>query len=355
MEKENIQRQETELKENKNIGKGGVYQIKNKLNGKIYIGSSCNMEARWRAHRNHFLNGGHENKHLRNYIKKLRGETEITESKIDEIFHFGCLEYEDDLVKRFAIEQEYLTLLFDDGKMCYNHKKFAGPQYNYLSSDPESTREKLSIALKAKWSDARYRAKMCIINAQKARKPDTILKMSNSLKKKWSDPVFKAERKIIYNSPEHKEKISIAVKKTLEIKLRDNPEFKKTQLENLKRAINRPEIKRKAKESKIKRGEIKPFFLISNTGTIFYIESFKLWLKEHKLGPIGISEVRDGKKLEHKGYRLHISPEVISKENQKFFNISKMANLYVINCDKHLYILSDKTYRENAMRKIQNL
>ena len=39
--------------------KGGVYQIVNKLNGKIYIGSSKNMEKRWHKHKRLLMSGKH--------------------------------------------------------------------------------------------------------------------------------------------------------------------------------------------------------------------------------------------------------------------------------------------------------
>lgn len=40
--------------------------IRNTANGRIYIGSSFNMPARWRGHRNALHRGKHENKHLQN-------------------------------------------------------------------------------------------------------------------------------------------------------------------------------------------------------------------------------------------------------------------------------------------------
>ena len=363
MEKESAKKQETGLKVNKNAGKGGVYQIKNKLNGKIYIGSSNNMEIRWIKHKRLLMIGRHENKHLRNYMNKVKKEKNISENTLNEIFHFGCIEYEDDLVKRFALEQEYLTLLFDGGKMCYNHQKIANPQYNYTPSDPESTKKKKSIALKTRCNDEEYRKRLSIRAETMWSNPEYRTKKTNILKKMWADPIFKAKKTAIRNSPEYKKNMSIAIKKTWEneeyrkkvIASMNSPESKKKKCKNAKIARNHPETKRKLTESQIKNGQVKPFFLINNIGILFYVESITQWSRKHKLNALGIAQLKDGKRAQYKGYKLYMSPEAVSKENQKFFNTSKSADLHVIKPDKYLFILSDRAYRENMIKKIKIL
>lgn len=42
----------------------GVYEIRNTLNNKVYIGSSINVSKRLNAHRNHLKRGAHESIHL---------------------------------------------------------------------------------------------------------------------------------------------------------------------------------------------------------------------------------------------------------------------------------------------------
>lgn len=44
--------------------RSGVYQITNRVNGKIYIGSSCDMKRRLRQHVLQLRRGAHENKFL---------------------------------------------------------------------------------------------------------------------------------------------------------------------------------------------------------------------------------------------------------------------------------------------------
>jgi len=44
--------------------KSGIYQIRNKKNGKVYIGSTANFKKRWRVHRSSLRGGYHFNEHL---------------------------------------------------------------------------------------------------------------------------------------------------------------------------------------------------------------------------------------------------------------------------------------------------
>ncbi|QIW88501.1 hypothetical protein [Pseudanabaena phage PA-SR01] len=44
----------------------GIYQIINKENGKIYIGSTLNFKMRFRGHKSELRRGIHGNAHLQN-------------------------------------------------------------------------------------------------------------------------------------------------------------------------------------------------------------------------------------------------------------------------------------------------
>ncbi len=94
----------------------GIYQIKNKLNGKVYIGSTARgFEARFREHRNNLK--GNENKpnaHLQNAWNKYGADS----------FVFETLDVVDgeELV---PIEQAYLDF-FDPE---YNISKVAGSSF----------------------------------------------------------------------------------------------------------------------------------------------------------------------------------------------------------------------------------
>jgi group I intron endonuclease len=76
----------------------GVYLIKNKINGKIYIGSSNNIRKRWNEHKNDLRNDEHHSKHLQKSYKKYGIEN----------FEFLILEEVQSAIGLFALEQQYL-------------------------------------------------------------------------------------------------------------------------------------------------------------------------------------------------------------------------------------------------------
>lgn len=84
----------------------GIYQIRCKPNGKIYIGSAVNLFDRWRKHRQSLRLGKHKNRHLQQSWEKY-GE---------EGFEFIVLEYvpRSDLLRA---EQEWI-----DKTRCTNRK-----------------------------------------------------------------------------------------------------------------------------------------------------------------------------------------------------------------------------------------
>lgn len=52
-----------------------VYVIKSTTNGKMYIGSSCNLRRRIRDHLRNLERGTHKNKHLQSAFNKYGGDT----------------------------------------------------------------------------------------------------------------------------------------------------------------------------------------------------------------------------------------------------------------------------------------
>jgi len=91
----------------------GIYQIKNKINGHLYLGSSCDMPRRWQQHRNSLNGNRHDNRYLQNAWNKY-GEKVFV---LDVILEMP----QSTLGERFEKEQEYL----DSKKYQYNIKKQA--------------------------------------------------------------------------------------------------------------------------------------------------------------------------------------------------------------------------------------
>ncbi len=88
----------------------GIYQIRNKINNKRYVGSSNNIEFRWRKHISFLTRNKHPNKHLQGAWNKYGKDSfEFTVLLI-------CVEDE-------LLDQEQTCL---DVKSEYNISKLAG-------------------------------------------------------------------------------------------------------------------------------------------------------------------------------------------------------------------------------------
>ena len=73
--------------------KSGIYQIRNLVNGKVYVGSAVNLQHRRREHRSDLRNGNHHSIKLQRAYNKY-GESsfafEILEIRSCRRFCFSC-------------------------------------------------------------------------------------------------------------------------------------------------------------------------------------------------------------------------------------------------------------------------
>jgi len=96
----------------------GIYQIRNLINDKIYIGSSENVEYRWKRHRRDLKRNAHHSNHLQNAWNKYGEEN----------FVFEILEKVKDKNNLLEEEQKYIDFLFPK----YNVYTTAGSSRGYL-------------------------------------------------------------------------------------------------------------------------------------------------------------------------------------------------------------------------------
>ena len=108
----------------------GIYQIKNTINGKCYIGSAVDLKKRWRNHLSALRRRGHYNKHLQRAFDKY-GEATFT---------FSILEQIEDTSQLIIHEQHYLGVLNSE----YNILPFAGNSLGFRHTDEALA--KMSIA-----------------------------------------------------------------------------------------------------------------------------------------------------------------------------------------------------------------
>lgn len=106
--------------------KSGVYKITNVINNRFYIGSSFNIESRWKQHQRCLKAGNHQNGNMQSDFN-LYGEN---------AFSYSVVEVTEDYINK---EQELLDIYHDNGNMCYNISKSAEHPGNEIS--PERMKE----------------------------------------------------------------------------------------------------------------------------------------------------------------------------------------------------------------------
>jgi group I intron endonuclease len=152
---------------------GGIYQIKNTNNNKIYIGSSACFQVRWSQHKKELSVGKHPNKHLQSAYN-IDGP---------DAWHFTVLEVvvaetkETGKIARKAAEQVWIDKHY--GPECYNIKSKADTsRADVPSKDPSKTFELLSLHAKKLWSDPEMRAKFSAVHKGKKVSAETRAKQS---------------------------------------------------------------------------------------------------------------------------------------------------------------------------------
>ena len=123
----------------------GIYMIQNKVNGKIYIGQSVNIEKRWKNHKSELRGNHHDNEHLQHAWNKY-GEDN---------FEFTVI-CECDENQLNAREEYYIfELMSYDRRVGYNRTYGGGS-----GLPTEETRQKRSEIQKIRMSNPEIRKKI---------------------------------------------------------------------------------------------------------------------------------------------------------------------------------------------------
>lgn len=183
----------------------GIYHIKNLATGRLYIGSSCNVEARVSRHKVLLRSGKHWARRLQNSWNK-RGENS---------FEFKLVEEVADSIFLLAREQFWIWRT-EAHKNGYNTLEMPDRLSGYKHS--EETLRKLSISQKAAWRKPRkpkppmrpeVRAKMGLSRIGKKLPVDLVarmadgrrgLKRSDETRKRMSDAQRKTRALGLYNN-----------------------------------------------------------------------------------------------------------------------------------------------------------
>jgi group I intron endonuclease len=132
----------------------GIYQIRNTVNGKVYIGSAVNIKKRWGAHLFLLAKGSHHSPHLRNAWKNDGAAA----------FVWEILELVPDKSKLIAAEQKWIDRArsYDD-VFGYNISRVAGSKLG-LKHTPEA-RAKIAAGHAGRYPTQETRAKMSAAHA----------------------------------------------------------------------------------------------------------------------------------------------------------------------------------------------
>lgn len=248
--------------------KGGVYKILNKVNGRVYIGSSKRIDKRIKRHQHELKTGTHHNKFLQNDFNKLEKEMMS--------FEFSVIEYEDDYENRIKLEYKYIELFSKEKDRCYNHDKKpkALKDGECFKNSIEETKKKISESLKKVYKN-----------------PESAKRKSEASKAAWMNKESREKR-------------------ILAIKTAHSKEETKEKMANIVRDQWADDEKRKSLiEARIKSGRIKPFKVIKD-GEIIEIINLSQWCRENGMCEDSLFRLREGKTKKHKGMTLYIDPEV---------------------------------------------
>jgi group I intron endonuclease len=176
----------------------GIYVIKNKINSKVYVGSSKSVYYRWAGqHKPRLKKSKHENVHLQHAWDKY-GEN-----------NFEFLILEECEASALLAREEYWIEHYKswDRKFGYNLSRIIeGRTITTLE-----TRQKMSKATKKNWKDGGIRVKR--IEAIKESVTDeTRQKLSIMRKEDWEDPEYKKEKSKIMKDTWNKKKKELKTK-----------------------------------------------------------------------------------------------------------------------------------------------
>lgn len=122
----------------------GIYGIKNKINGKIYVGKSVNIEFRFSQHSSELKHNKHKNGHLQNsYNKHGKEFFEIIILEVATKQNLSILEQK--WIDSFSKEKLYNIIVEDVQFMTASSNPFFGKQHT------EATKNKMSLAKKGKY------------------------------------------------------------------------------------------------------------------------------------------------------------------------------------------------------------
>lgn len=294
---------------NGHSNQGGIYQIVNKLDGKIYIGSAKKFSVRYYQHINSLKKGTHHNNHLQSAFNKDGSD----------VFEFHVLEVvEGEQADRLLVEQTYIDKHQDTWETCYNFKQQAvATSRSCFSKDPDTTRAKRSEASIEMWKDTAYRKLQSEIQSIKTQEQwenaeHRKSKIEGMRSFHLSEESIKHKQKISSRmssrtvSEETKVKISKAVSRANK-ELWKNEEYRKKVIEGRKRSWSQDAKRKKKTSERMRESTQKTYLIVSPDGTLVNITNMQKFCSDYngKLIPHEMSKVARGIKKMYKGWTTY--------------------------------------------------
>jgi group I intron endonuclease len=188
----------------------GIYQIKNKINNKIYIGSAVNIENRFSKHRTSLNNSKHPNPHLQSAWIKYGEEN----------FDFSILEVVVDKNDLTSREQEWIdTTQCTDKSKGYNIALIANSTIGYKYT--EEQKRNISKSLKGlkikskRFSGKKHTDEWKILMSQKLKGRVFTEEHRNKISKANSEREWSEESKAKMSQSKKGKKLSEDTKKKM--------------------------------------------------------------------------------------------------------------------------------------------
>jgi group I intron endonuclease len=239
--------------------KGGIYQIKNLINGTIYIGSAKRFKERWNDHKRSLTKGVHHTKYLQNSYSKHNVEVGN-----DNMFVFSVLEVMEKSTKeeRLIREEWWIQKLLNEGLELYNSNRNPTKEPKISVGSTKGKRNSRATEFKkglTPWTK---------LNGHDAATRKLIGEKSKAM---WETPEI-AEKLLETRRTEafkqlHKERMTIAWQEEREQRRAalNTPECKKLKSDNLKAQWSNPEQRQFMIEAR-NNEECRLKFLITKVG-----------------------------------------------------------------------------------------
>lgn len=143
------------------IDSGGIYQIRNLINGKFYIGSAINFRRRWNSHISLLRRNLHKNRHLQHSWNKHGQDNFVFEiiEQVDEIENL--LIYEQSYLDKYRpFDQNIIFNIFEYTSNIFESKMPEETKLLLSQSWTKKKKEKISNLSKQRWLDPIVRKKM---------------------------------------------------------------------------------------------------------------------------------------------------------------------------------------------------